>query len=152
MPKSVTMVMTPESKASLRKLSRAELVPELRKALTASTNGAVPAVRSKVREMPSKKRKRTKKSLRSQVAMAIKRKIGTSSRNVSVVILSQPHGGLANLARCVEGEIIWKHPTFGHPPTVVQTPYPFFYHTLDAIIPGTSVKVREALIRFERRI
>jgi len=148
----ITMTLSPESRRQLLKLSRAEIKPELRRALMTSTSGAVPAVRAKARSLPSKKRKRTKLSLRSQIAMAIKRRIGATYRGVWVAIVSEPHGGLANLARCVEGEIPWVHPTFGHAPDVDQKPMPFFYDTLEKIIPGMEVAVRDALIRFERKV
>lgn len=147
------MTLTPESKRTLRKMERAQLMPELKTAFRQATNTAVPIVRSEIRSKPSQAAKRTRESLRSQVAMAIKRRIGFSSRRAYVAIVSEPHGGLANLARVVEGEIPWDHPTFGHDPTMRQEPMPFFYGTLEKLLPpSTEVKVRAALIKFERKL
>ena len=149
---NITMTLTPQSKRELEKLGKARLAPELRRALYTSTSGAVPAVRAAARNLPSKQKTRTKKSLRSQLAMACQRRIKATSRGVYVAIVSAPRGGLSNLARAVEGEIPWHHPTFGGPPEVDQPHMPYFYETLDKILPGVEASVGEALIKFQSKL
>ena len=148
----VTMSLDARSRRELARIGKGSVNKELRAALVESTSGAVPAVRAKIRSYPSQKGKRKRDSLRSQIAMAIKRRIKATSRGSFVAIVSEPSGGLANLACAVEGEIPWQHPTFGHEPTVDQNPMPFFYETLEKIIPGIEFRVRQALIRFETKI
>jgi len=84
--------------------------------------------------------------------MAIKRQVKVIRRNIFVAIVSKPSGGYANLARCLEGEIPWHHLTFGHLPEVDESPHPFFYATLEKLMPGVEVKVRQALIYFDRKL
>ena len=151
---SIRMTLTPESRRELQKLGRAKFMPELRKALYTSTSSAVPAVRTAVRQIPSKSPGRTRTSLRSQVAMAIKRRVTTNSkRNVSVAIVSEPHGGLANLARAVDGEIPWWHYTYGNEPKQDEQSYEFFYSTLNRkVVPGVDIAVGRVAINLKRRI
>jgi hypothetical protein len=154
MPQAITVTMTlsPKSRENLERLGSKDIKPALRKALIAGTSPAVSEVRKAARNLESKSKKRTKESLRSQLAAAVQRKIGLSRRGVYVLIKSVPMGGLSNLARAIEGEIPLMHPTFGHKPDVTQSPKPYFYKTLEKIIPGVDIQVKKAFIKFEKEI
>lgn len=149
---SVRMYMTPGSQARLRRLGKTRIMPELRKELRGATNAAVPALRVKIKSLPSEGHGGGKEGLRKQLARAVKRRMGLSVRRCYIAILVEPHGGLANLARAVEGTIPWKHPTYGNKPDVKQESMPFFYETLARLAPVVDGRVRRALFNFEKKV
>jgi hypothetical protein len=148
----VAVHLADESRLMLEKLGRVEVMSDIRKALYAGTAEAVPAVRAKIRAMPSTKGRRTKTSLRSQLAMAVGRKVKTTGKTCYVAIIQHPRGGYANLARAVEGEIPWQHPVYGYKPDVKEAPYPFFYDTLEKLYPQLEIEMDTALADIDRKM
>jgi hypothetical protein len=150
---SISLKLSDEARRNINKLRTADLLPELRRQMSTATNGAVPVVRKAARSIPSHDtKKRTKLSLRSQLASAVGRRIYLDGRRVTVAIVSAPRGGLSNLARCVEGEIPWQHPFFGHKPEVTQPPKPYFYPALEALGPEFGRKIEQVLDDFDRKM
>lgn len=150
----VQLSLSEQSKRTLAKLVTAEATKDLRKELTGATAGIVPAVRQAARDLPSSRKRASRKngSLRSAIAYAITRKIKVSTRKIMVVITSVPRGGKSNLARAVEGDIPWKHPVYGRQPDVTQEPHPFFYRTVQKFGPEVESRVRSVLVEFERKL
>jgi hypothetical protein len=144
--------LSAEARKHINNMRTADLLPALKKQMRTATNGAVPKVRLAARHIPSHNKKRSKGSLRSQLASAVSRRIYYDQRSISVVIASVPKGGLSNLARCVEGDIPWQHPFFGHPPEVQQNAKPYFYAALELLAPGFVKQVEKALDDFERML
>lgn len=151
----VRMELTAESERVIAKMIRADALPDLRKALVEASEPMVPAVKRAARGLPSTRSRRQTPggSLRNQLANAVKRKIKLSTRRSPMVLITNvPQGAKSNLARAVEGEIPWEHPTFGHEPTVRQTPMPFFYSTLEKYAPFVEARVRKVLDDFEHQL
>jgi len=146
--------LTAESKRVIEKAIKFNAMPTLRRELTAATQPLAPAVKRVVRSLPSSRKRVGEKggSLRSAVANAVTRKIKLSRRSMLILVTSIPHGGKSNLARAFEGEIPWRHPVFGHEPTVDQESHPFFYKTLKKYEPIIAARVKAALDKVERKL
>lgn len=156
MPVSENRVeLTAPSKATLEKLKKADLMPGLKKELNSATRGVQPAVRKAARSIPSTRSRRNTPggSLRNAIASAVKRTFRVSGKQVFVSIRINPKGGKSNLARLVEGEIApWTHPTYGHEPTVTQLPHPFFYPTINEMLPEISTRIEHAIDEYEKML
>lgn len=148
--------LTAKSKMTIAKLRTADVMPDLRREVRTATNPIQPAVRNAARQLPSKMSRYGAKerggSLRSAVANTIIRKLRFSSRNVSAVIAQVPRGGKSNLANVLEGTMPWKHPTYGHAPEVEQQAHPFFFRTIEALVPGINQRIESVLVSFERKL
>lgn len=146
--------LTAESDKTIEKLIKADLMKDLRTEMNTATEPLAPAAKTAARQLPSgrPRRKTPGGSLRNQVANAISRKIKISANSVLIVITGQNKGDKSNLSRVLEGEIPWEHPTFGHDPTVNQKPEPFFYRTLDAMMPEVAAKIEDVLKKLEQRL
>jgi len=151
---AVRLEMTDQAKRVVAKLIAADAMPALRKEIREATDPIVPAIRNEVKSLPSQYKITSEKggSLRAAVAAAMKRSIKLSKRTVAVSIQNVPHGGKSNLARVLEGELPWNHPTFGHKPKVSQPSHPYFFRTVEKFGPSIEVKVREVLSKFEREL
>ena len=148
-----TMELTAESRRSLEKLAKADLMPDLRKQMMVATQPLAPAVKAVARhKIQAPGTTRNKASLSTQVANAVGRSIVTTTRQISVAIELSCKGNLSNLARAVEGEIPWHHPTFGHDPDVNQRSRPFFFRTLEAMMPSVAAKLESVFTEFEKRL
>jgi hypothetical protein len=143
-----------EAKRALEKMALMEVTPEMKLALSAATAPAATALKMAARGLPSQG-KYSRGGLRSDLAKGVKRLIASARRSVTATFRVTGSGGapLANLGRAVEGEIPWTHPVFGNPGTeVTQQPKPFFYRTLNAIIPGLDRAFKMALEIYERKL
>lgn len=148
---STKVEITAETIRTVAKLKGSDAMPDLRRQMRAATSAMQPAVRAAVRATPSAK-KRDRDSLRSAVASSVQRKIKLSTKKVLVVITCVPRGGKSNLARVLEGDIIWRHPVYGHLPEIYQTPHPFFWQTVENLIPETNSQIESVLENFERKL
>jgi hypothetical protein len=148
------MELSAQGQRVIEQLIAADAMPILRKQMREATDDLQPAVRNAARALPSQRNISTEKggSLRAAVAASIKRVINLSARSMLVAITNVPHGGKSNLARVLEGEIKWEHPTFGHDPQVTQTPYPFFWEALAKYAPFVEAKMEAILTEFEREL
>lgn len=146
--------MTDQAKRIVLKLKMANAMPILRRQLREATDPIVPALRAEVKATPSQNRVKSEKggSLRGAVAAAMKRQIQLTTRTVRVAIVNKPHGGKSNLARVLEGEIPWKHPTYGHKPEVIQQSHPYFFRTVEKFGPEIDLRVRAVLNKIEREL
>src|SRR3954452_23134034 len=148
--------LTAQSKITIAKLRKADVMPELRAEIRTATSPLQPAVRNAARQVPSKYSRYGAKerggSLRSAVANTVVRKLRFSVRTVSAVIAQIPRGGKSNLANVLEGTIPWKHPTYGHAPEVEQASHPFFFRAIEALVPGVNQRIESVLEKFERKL
>lgn len=145
---------TTDTVQKLARLSKADAMPELRAGMRTATSPIVAAVKRAARSLPSGRSRRNTPggSLRNAVANSVTRRMKLSARTVVITIKAIPKGGKSNLSRCLEGEIPWDHPTFGHKPDVAQEPKPFFYKTIESIEPAVIAKVDAVVSEFERRL
>lgn len=148
--------LSAHSKQVLKNLEKAELMPILRKEMRHATTGVAPKVREAVRNLPSQntaKRREKGTSLRRSVASIIRMKIRINPREIMVAIIAVPHGGKSNLVRLLEGSIPWWHPTFGQEDNKKeQAPHPFFYNTIEKLLPGIERDIEQVLTKFEKQI
>jgi predicted deacylase len=143
-----------ECKMKLEQMKRATITPEMRRNITVATSSAVPALKAAARSLPSQG-KYARGGLRADLAKGVKRIIKGSFHSVTATIAIK--GGksapLANLGRAVEGEIVWTHPVFGNPGTeVTQTAKPFFYRTMNAMLPIMNRAFKRAGKDYERKL
>ena len=150
----IRVELTEQGRRTVAKMLAIDAMPELRREMREATDEIQPALRAAVKETPSKQKVATEKkgSLRGAVAMSMKRVIKLGKRDVTVLIVNKPHGGKSNLARVLEGEIPWKHPTYGHDPVVDQDSHPFFWKTVERFAPELDRKVTEVLSDIERKL
>jgi hypothetical protein len=149
----VRMELTAESQRTLHKLVEADVKADLRKQMMVATQPLVPAVKAAaLHKIHAPGTRRNKASLSSQVANAVSRSIKMTARQIVASINLTAKGNLSNLARVVEGEIPWRHPTFGHDPEVDQPKRPFFYATLAALIPTISREIEKVLDEVEKKL
>lgn len=148
--------LTAHSRETIAKLRTADVMPELRKEMRIAASPIQPAVRNAARAIPSQHSRYNAKerggSLRSAVANTVSLSFRFSVRSVSAVIAQKPKGAKSNLARVLEGEIPWKHPTYGHAPEVEQPSHPFFYGTVERLLPAVNHRIESVLEKFERKL
>jgi hypothetical protein len=141
--------LTAQSKVVLGKMTNADAMPDLRKALMQATAPAQAALRRAARALPSTRKRKDVDSLRNALAGAIQRRIKVSAKTITVLILSVPRGGKSNIARAVEGIIPWEHSTFGHSDRkVTQKPMPYFYKTMDELTPAVGARIEAVMTDF----
>lgn len=148
--------LTAQSRITIAKMRAADAMPDLRREMKTATSPAVPAVKRTVRAIPSSHSRYNAAerggSLRNAVANTVKQSFRFSARTVSAVIAQVPKGGKSNLGRVLEGEIPWNHPTYGHGPDVTQTPHPFFFRVIEAMLPEINQRIETVLEKFERKL
>jgi len=141
------------SEELLKRLEKADLMPELKYAMRSSTNGIVPRIKRAIKGLPSNQAEHNKGSLRDDVARSVKRSVRVSPREVFVAVLVKPHGGKSNLARVLEGAIPWRHPVYGRAGTDVgQSPSPYFYDTIEKQRREVEKEILGVFRRFEREL
>jgi hypothetical protein len=123
----------------------------MRKAMMKATAPAVPALRSKIREMPSKHESTASPTLTQSLAKKASRRSIIRGNSITVMVQIKG-GGLANLARAVEGAIPWVHPTFDHEPIVEQKPVPFFTETMEKIQALVAKNMHDAQIKIKKQL
>jgi hypothetical protein len=150
----ITVELTEQGRHAVAKMKAIDAMPELRREMRDATDMIQPALREAVKAIPSKVKVSSEKkgSLRAAVAMSMKRIIKLGVRDVVVLITYKPHGGKSNLGRVLEGEIPWKHPTYGHDPTVDQSSHPYFFQTVEKFGPELDAKVSKVLADIERKL
>jgi hypothetical protein len=141
---------------TVAKLRHSDAMPALRREMREATRPLQPGVRQAVRSLPSghSRYKAAERggSLRTAVAGSIVRKLRVGQRRVSVVIAEVPRGGKSNLANVLEGTIPWEHPTYGRDPVQHQDPHPFFYNTIEKMVPAINRRIETVLDQFERML
>lgn len=149
----VSLKPTVETEKTLRKLVEADIRSDLRKRMMGATQPLVPAVKAAARhKVHAPGTRRNKASLSSQVANAVTRSITLAGGRILASIDLKAKGNLSNLARAVEGDIPWNHPTFGHDPQVSQPHRPFFYATLTALMPQVSREIEKIFGDLEKKL
>ena len=151
---AIKVELTEQGKRAVAKMLELDAMPDLRREMREATEEIQPALRAAVKETPSKQKLGSVKggSLRAAVAQSIKRVIKLGKRDVAVLIVWKPSGGKSNLGRLLEGEIPWKHPTFGHDPVVDQSSHPYFFKTVEKFGPELDRKVEQVLSDIERKL
>jgi hypothetical protein len=145
---------TVECKRKLEQMKRSTITPEMRRNITVATSTVTPALKAAARSLPSQA-KYARGGLRSDLAKGVKRFIKGGFRSVTATFAIKGGRGapLANLGRAVEGEITWTHPVFGNPGTeVTQTAKPFFYRTINAMLPLMKRAFDRAAKDYERKL
>lgn len=141
---SVQVTPTPETRALLADMAATDLAPEVRAVLGGTTAPAVARIRARISTMPSST-PHTGTSLRAALAKALTYVVRQTPRGIYIRVAIAMHGGKENLARAVEGEIPWKHPTYGREPEQHQDPYPFFNGPVEAATAAIDYKLRIAI-------
>lgn len=146
----IRITPTADTKATLERLARIDITPEIRREINAATQSVVSEIRNEIHAMPTKtshkSKGRNRQGLRAALARQVKKHVHLSKRRTQVMIEVQHDGGLANLARAVEGEIPWHHPVFGQPDTdVKQAPKPFFWHVIARATAALDARIRAAV-------
>jgi hypothetical protein len=147
---------TARTRETIGKMKKFDCKAGLRRELAEDTSGMTAAVKTAARRIDSGRGKKSAKaspggSLRAAVASTVRRTIKIAGKLVVVAIVAVPRGGKSNLVRAVEGDIPWKHPTYGHKPGVEQPPKPFFFKTLESFAPGISERVEATLNRYTEK-
>ena len=142
---------TRETKLKLKKLSYLDITPGMRKEMLKATSPAVPAVRKRIRAIPSQHESTVSPTLKESLAKSVKRKT-IRRKNIVQVVVYMHGSGLANLARAVEGAIPWVHPTFDHEPIVEQEPQPFFHEPLEELQALVGARMKMVSINIQRQV
>lgn len=138
-----------------------ELRKQLRKNITAAAKPMVPAIRNKVKGLPSKgqSRARGRPGLRASTAKATRLQVQMSGRYAGVTVRVDPKkmpAGMHNLPAYLEGAPPfqrWRHPVFGDTETwVTQRPRPYFYAIATHAEPRVKAAVAEAVDSIRRQI
>lgn len=150
---AMNIELTAESKKIIQKMRNADIFPDVKKEMMKATAPAQTAVRRAARALPSSRKRKDVDSLRNALAGAVQRRIKIGARTISAIIILVPRGGKSNIARAVEGVIPWEHSVFGNENRKVkQEPMPFFYKTLETLIPGITARIDRALADFEKKL
>lgn len=137
-----------------------ELRKQLRKNITAAAKPTVPAIRSKVRALPSKNEsQREGPGLRASIAKATRLQVQMSGRYAGVTIRVDPKkmpAGMHNLPGYLEGAPPfqrWRRPVYGNRNAyVTQRPHPYFYRIAEAAQPHIKAAVADAVETIRRQI
>lgn len=148
----------------VRALRRIEDGKDLRKRLRQDIRDAakpmIPAIRSKVRSLPSKgeSKRRGRPQLRASIARATRLQIQMSGRWAGVTVRVDPKKmppGMHNLPAYLEGMEPfgrWRHPVFGRDVYVGQRPKPYFYAIANRYVEPVQRATAEALDSIRRQI
>lgn len=146
-----TVKPTRTTKAKLRKLSYLDITPGMRKEMLKATAPAVPAVRARIRAIPSQHESTQSPGLKESLLKAVKRKT-IRRKNIVQVMVHMSGSGLANLSRAVEGSIPWVHPTFEHEPIVEQPAQPFFHEPLNELQALVGARMKMVSIKIQKQV
>jgi hypothetical protein len=158
-------VQSDDLAALMRSLRRAENGRELRKQLRRDLRGAakpaIPAIRSKVKSLPSRgeSKRRGRPPLRRSVARATRLQMTARNNFVGVTVRVDPKKmppGMHNLPAYLEGRDPfhrWRHPVFGDTDTwVQQRSRPYFYDTMRRFTPDAERAIAQAAESIQRQI
>lgn len=146
---------------SLRRLeSGKELRKKLRDDIKAAAKPVVPAVRAKVKGLPSKgqSKGRSRPGLRKSVARATRLQVQMSGRYAGVTIRVDPKkmpAGMHNLPAYLEGAAPfqrWRSPNWGRDDWKTQRPHPYFYAIATHAEPHIKRAVADAVDSIRRQI
>lgn len=147
---------------SLRGLENGkELRKQLRKDITKAAKPMVPAIRSKVKSLPSQGQSegRERPGLRMSIAKATRLQVQMSGRYAGVTVRVDPKKmppGMHNLPGYLEGAAPferWRHPVYGNTDAwVTQRPHPYFYAIATHAEPRIKAAVGEAVESIRRQI
>lgn len=142
--------------AELRRMDNKQLKLEFSREIRAAARPMVPAVKSAIHQIPSK-RGYTSSGLRGRMVKAVKLEARTTGRDAGVRIRvdgrKMPSGD-KNLQSYMEGvKKPWRHPVFGNRDVwVTQPPKPYFFKTVDPMGQRTARDVNRAIDRVADKI
>ena len=144
----------------LRRMDDREVTSRFRRDLRAAAVPLVPAVRASALAIPSKtgRSKRSKDSLRRDIARAVTLRVRTAGRLASVAIFVDgrkmpPREGA--LPQYMEGtRPRWRHPVFGrsNDPWIQQPPHPYFYRVVRPLGFASRVAINKTIDSITRDI
>lgn len=147
---------------SLRGLENGkDLRKQLRKDITKAAKPMVPAIRAKVKGLPSKGESegRDRPGLRVSIAKATRLQVQMSGRYAGVTVRVDPKKmppGMHNLPAYLEGGPgfeRWRHPVYGNTDAwVTQRPHPYFYAIATHAEPHIKRAVADAVDSIRRQI
>ena len=136
-----------------------ELRKQLRRNITAAAKPMVPAVRSKVKSLPSKGGPRPgRPPLRASVAKATRLQVQMSGRYAGVTIRVDPKKmpeGMHNLPGYLDGTAPferWRSPNWGRDQWKTQPSHPYFYAIARRYEPAVKQAVAESIETIRRQI
>lgn len=144
------MPLSGDSKRTLAKLATADARKPIRKELQQGTLPIAPGIRTKIRSAGYGKAS-SGHGLRSALAKGITRTVKVTANGISIAVHAVRRGGLSNLASVAEGGKLWRHPTFGHSPTVDQPPLINFDREAEKYEPLVTKAMEKALSDYDKQ-
>lgn len=137
-----------------------ELRKAMRRNIAQAAKPMVPALRAKVRGLPSRgeSARRGRPGLRASTAKATRLQVQMSGRFAGVTVRVDPKkmpAGMRNLPAYMEGEAPfarWRKPTFGRDPWSTQSPTPYFYGIARRYEQPVREAVAESIETIQRQI
>lgn len=136
-----------------------ELRKQLRKNIASAAKPMVPAIRAKVKSLPSKGGPRKgRPALRASVARATRLQIQMSGRYAGVTVRVDPKKmppGMHNLPGYLQGDLPfdrWRSPNWGRDQWKTQPPHPYFYAIARRYEPAIRQAVAEGIDTIQRQV
>lgn len=132
----------------LRRMNDKEIKKRFTKEMRAAAKPIVPAVRTAIRNIPSK-RGYSADGLRGRMAAATKLEVRTVGKDAGVRIrvdgrkMPDKQKALQSYMEGVKPR--WRHPVFGHDVWVQQRSHPYFFRTVDPLAARTQVQIFKAI-------
>lgn len=132
----------------LRRMNDKEIKKRFTKEMRAAAKPIVPAVRTAIRNIPSK-RGYSADGLRGRMAAATKLEVRTVGKDAGVRIrvdgrkMPDKQKALQSYMEGVKPR--WRHPVFGHDVWVQQKSHPYFFRTVDPLAARTQVQIFKAI-------
>ncbi len=129
---------------------RKEINARLRRELRVVARTMVPPIRAAIMAIPSQGQNaaRGRRGLRQRMASATQVAVRTTGGSAGVKIWVNPRRmppGQGSLPGYMEGEGRWRHPTFGSEPWFTQAPHPYFYRTVEPLLPRAEHAAEQVL-------
>ncbi len=135
----------------LRRTSEPKVISaRLRRELRIVAKEMIPPIRAAIMAIPSRGQNaaRGRRGLRSRLSSATQVAVRTAGGNAGVKVWVNPRrmpAGQGSLPGYMEGEGRWRHPTFGSEPWFSQAPHPYFYRTVEPLIPQAERAAEQVL-------
>lgn len=132
----------------LRRMNDKEIKKRFTREMRAAAKPIVPAVRTAIRNIPSK-RGYSADGLRGRMAAATKLEVRTVGKDAGVRIrvdgrkMPDKQKALQSYMEGVKPR--WRHPVFGHDVWVQQKSHPYFFRTVDPLAARTQVQLFKAI-------
>lgn len=132
----------------LRRMNDKEIKKRFTREMRAAAKPIVPAVRTAIRNIPSK-RGYSADGLRGRMAAATKLEVRTVGKDAGVRIrvdgrkMPDKQKALQSYMEGVKPR--WRHPVFGHDVWVQQRSHPYFFRTVDPLAARTQVQIFKAI-------